>query len=403
MTDTDKTKEELPDKLKMLHKEIKHLEKSESGHSRSKKMVLESEEKYKLLIEMTNTGYVILDSQGRVIDANQEYVRMTGHLGLEEILGKNVVEWTAKHDLERNAEEVRKCFELGFVRNLEIDYVDKESKITPLEINATVLRTSETDRILTVCRDITERKKMEEELLKNSKLESISILTKGITHDFNNLLTSILGYISLSKALVPPSEQAHEYLTVAESACVKAKELTHQLDQFASGVTVVKKTLSLLRLLQDLSGLLAKNSNYRFNLSIPDDLWSAEIDERQISQVIRELVENASDAMPNGGVIDIMAKNLIISRHDLLPLQEGRYIEILVKDHGVGIAKENLPNVFEPYFTTKQMDYRSGVGLGLALCYSIVKAHKGHIVVESELEEGTIVHVYIPALPDKNE
>src|SRR5271157_2010434 len=149
MTDTDKTKEELPDDLKMLHKEIKQLEKSESEYSRSREALLESEEKYKLLIEMTNTGYVILDSQGRVIDANQEYVRMTGHLRLEEILGKNVVEWTAKHDLERNAEEVRKCFELGFVRNLEIDYVDKEGKITPLEINATVLRTSEGERILT--------------------------------------------------------------------------------------------------------------------------------------------------------------------------------------------------------------------------------------------------------------
>ncbi len=254
-----------------------------------------------------------------------------------------------------------------------------------------------------VIKDITDRKKMEEELLKSRNLESIAILSKGIAHDFNNMLTSVLGFISLSKELLPTSDQAHRYLTVAESACVKANELTHKLEQFASGVKLERKTTSLAPLLQDSYGLLSINSNIKVNRSIPDNLWSAEIDERQIFKVMHELVENAIEAMPNGGVIDIVEKNTVVTSKDLLPLQEGNYIKISVKDDGIGISKENLPNIFELYFTTKQMDYMSGVGLGLALCYSIVKAHKGYIVVSSEPGKRTVVHVYLPASTGKNE
>ncbi len=246
-------------------------------------------------------------------------------------------------------------------------------------------------------RDVTERKKMEEDLLRTKKLESIAILSKGIAHDFNNMLTSVLGFISLAKTLIPPSDQAHKYLTVAESSCEKAKELTQQLDKYASGVTLEKKIASLTRLLQDSSELLSKHENIKVNKSIPDNLWSADMDERQISHVMHELLENAGEAMPNGGVIDISAKNTVVSSSDLLPLQEGNYIKISVKDQGVGISKENLSNIFEPYFTTKQMDYRSGVGLGLALCYSIIRGHKGYIVVESEPGKGTAVDFYLPA------
>ena len=154
----------------MPHKIINKLESEIGSNTRSKETPLESEEKYKLLIEMTNTGYVILDSKGSVIDANKEYVRLSGHFTLEEIFGKNVTEWTAEHDLKRNAEEIGKCLEVGFVRNLEIDYVNREGKFTSVEINATVLRTSEGDTILTVCRDITARNKSEEDLKRSLSL-----------------------------------------------------------------------------------------------------------------------------------------------------------------------------------------------------------------------------------------
>ncbi|HBC87740.1 MAG TPA: hypothetical protein DCZ94_12350 [Lentisphaeria bacterium] len=132
--------------------------------------LISSERKYKSLIDTTNTGYVTIDDKGRVIDANQEYVHLTGHKGLKDILGRQVTEWTAEHERKRNAEAVGKCAKDGYIRNFEIDYVDSSGKITPIEINATVIETGDGPRILTLCRDITERRKSQEELRKNEAL-----------------------------------------------------------------------------------------------------------------------------------------------------------------------------------------------------------------------------------------
>lgn len=130
----------------------------------SEKALLESENKYRRLFETTDTGYVILDDQGFVIDANLEYVLLSGRKKVEDVLGHSILEWTAPHDIERNASEVRKCIDQGFIRNLEIDYITPSNQFTPIEMNATVLRSSGTLRILSLCRDITERKRTENEL-----------------------------------------------------------------------------------------------------------------------------------------------------------------------------------------------------------------------------------------------
>jgi PAS domain S-box-containing protein len=143
----------------------------------AKEALRESAEKYRFLVEATNTGYVVIDDRGRVVDANQEYVRMTGRGRLEDILGRPVTEWTAAYDLERNAAEVRKCVESGSVRNLMIDYVDTEGRITPVEINATVLQNELPLRIFSICRDITERKRAEEELRESRRYLEMIIET----------------------------------------------------------------------------------------------------------------------------------------------------------------------------------------------------------------------------------
>jgi PAS domain S-box-containing protein len=166
---------------------------------------MEGAEKYKFLIEATNTAYVILDDQGRVLEANQEYVRMTGHSRLEEILGRAITEWTAPYDLGRNAVEVKKCMETGSVRDLVIDYIGPTGRVTPVEINATVLRGSGPPRIFTVCRDITDRKKAEQELIYSEEKfrkafstspDSINInrLADGMYVSINKGFTQITGY-----------------------------------------------------------------------------------------------------------------------------------------------------------------------------------------------------------------
>jgi PAS domain S-box-containing protein len=138
----------------------------------------ESEQKYRTLLETTDTGFCILDRQGSILDANREYVRLSGHSTLAEIMGRSVIEWTAEYDLERNAEEVKRCMQQGYVRNLELDYVDKHGKATPIEINATMIQSEKGERILTLCRDITERKKMEKALRKSE--EEFRLITNAL-------------------------------------------------------------------------------------------------------------------------------------------------------------------------------------------------------------------------------
>lgn len=239
--------------------------------------------------------------------------------------------------------------------------------------------------------DITERKMMEEELLRAQKLESLGILAGGIAHDFNNLLTAILGNISLAKSYHESREKLEKRLSEAERASLRARDLTQQLLTFAKGGVPIKSVTSVKELLKESAEFAVRGSNSRCECSIPEDLWSVEIDEGQISQVINNLVINAKQAMPEGGMINVSAENKII--YDPARESRKRYIMISIKDSGVGIPHEYLSKIFDPYFTTKQ----HGNGLGLATCYSIINKHDGSIDVESEPGRGTNVKILLPA------
>jgi two-component system cell cycle sensor histidine kinase/response regulator CckA len=260
-----------------------------------------------------------------------------------------------------------------------------------VEINAVVLNWKGRPATLNFLSDITKRKRMEEDISKIQKLESIGILAGGIAHDFNNILTAILGNVSLAK-IYDLQSNVQERLTEAEKACMQAKELTQQLLTFSRGGAPVKKVTSIAHLLSDSAIFASSGSNARCECSIPDDLWAAEVDEGQISQVVNNLVINAEQAMPGGGVIKVSAENIFLSE-SVLPLEDGNYVKISVEDQGVGIPEQHLQRIFDPYFTTKQ----KGSGLGLATSYSIIRNHDGHIVVESILGVGTTFHIYLPA------
>jgi PAS domain S-box-containing protein len=245
--------------------------------------------------------------------------------------------------------------------------------------------------------DITERKKAEEERLRFSKLESLANLAGGIAHDFNNILTAIIGNISLAMLDVLPEARSRERLIAAERACLQAQTLARQLLTFAKGGAPIKEVVSVQELVTESGVFACSGSPVRCESAFPDNLWMVEADPGQTSQVFQNLIINAIQAMPMGGTIRILGENLVVETGSELALEPGRYVKISIQDQGVGIPANYLPKIFDPYFTTKQ----TGSGLGLATAYSIVKNHHGHISVESKLGEGTVFHVYFPALENR--
>jgi len=246
--------------------------------------------------------------------------------------------------------------------------------------------------------EIIERKSMEEafegEMLKVQKLEATGVLAGGIAHDFNNLLTAILGNISMAKMFAKTDvEKVFKRLDEAERACGRTRDLTQQLLTFSKGGEPVKKLTHIMELISDSTSFSLTGSNVKCKMIAEDKLWSVNIDEGQISQVIQNLVKNADQAMPDGGAITIRIENKIISEEDGLPLKEGKYVRIVIQDQGIGILKKHISKVFDPYFSTKQ----EGSGLGLAVTYSIVKKHDGYITVKSKQGKGATFLIYLPA------
>lgn len=245
--------------------------------------------------------------------------------------------------------------------------------------------------------DITEQKTAQDELLKRTKLESLGIFADGVAKDFDNLLSAILRNVFLAKISANEEDKILENgLAIAERAGLQAKELAHRLITFAQGGYPVKKIEKMDDLIREAVEKTIKGGIVTANLSIAPDLWPAEVDAMQIKQVIENLVTNAREAMPKGGVVDVIAENTTTGTN-IRTLGEGYYVRIIVRDRGVGISRDKLSKIFDPYFTSKEKRERGGIGLGLAICDSIIKYHSGLITVESIAGSGTTFSVYLAA------
>lgn len=243
-------------------------------------------------------------------------------------------------------------------------------------------------------RDITEQRKMEEELQKFQRLESIGILAGGIAHDFNNFLQGILGNVSIAK-YAKTEDEVLETLTKAEKASLQATELTQQLLTFSRGGDPIKETASITEIIKDSVDFALRGSNVKPEFSIPNDIWPVEVDKGQISRVIQNLIINANQAMPEGGIIKVRVENTFVDSERTILLKKGKYVKIEIEDEGIGIPKEYLAKIFDPYFSTKQKGV--GSGLGLTICHYIIRKHGGYITAESELGFGTTFYIYLPA------
>ncbi len=241
-------------------------------------------------------------------------------------------------------------------------------------------------------REIDQRKQAEDELLRARKLESLGVLVGGIAHDFNNFLTVVQGNIDFARMELDPGNPVQQSLEQVAHACSRAAALASQLLTFSKGGAPVRRVSSARRLVEDAVSLARAGANVSIGVDIDENLWAADIDAEQTSHALHNILLNARQAMPEGGLIEVRAENFV-AEEGAVSLSPGKYVRVAVRDYGSGIPGEVLPRIFDPYFTTK----RSGSGLGLATAHAIVTKQSGHISVESMVGQGTEFDIYLPA------
>ena len=251
--------------------------------------------------------------------------------------------------------------------------------------------------VVLVFRDVTDSHRLEKERSKTQKLESVGLLAGGIAHDFNNILTAILGNIDLAVRFLDKNHQIVPLLADAKKASLRAKGLTQQLLTFAKGGSPVRKTVSIAEIIKDSVVFILRGSNVRCNLDLPEDLWLLNIDPGQISQVIQNIIINAAQAMPEGGIIHLSCRNRPATGKRGKPQQDG--VEISIADSGPGINSDIADKLFDPYFTTKGQ----GSGLGLSICHSIVSQHGGTISATSSPGKGATFTILLPTDKEKDQ
>jgi two-component system cell cycle sensor histidine kinase/response regulator CckA len=337
-----------------------------------------SEARFRSIIENAASGIIVADAgSGTILYANPEICRMLGYSDKE----LPELDISLVHPAEELT-RVRKSF--AAAQGIQTVCLRKDGTTVPVEIKAVEIELDGRRCIAGFFTDITERRLLEEERLKTQKLESVGTLAGGIAHDFNNLLQAVFGYISMAKLTLNQREKALAMLEQAEKALHRSVSLTSQLLTFSKGGKPMKKALALPPIIENAVKFALSGSRSGHTMTIAPDLRPVEADEGQIGQVFQNIVLNADQAMPLGGMITIEARN-----------SAGRegFVEISVRDTGVGIPAEYLTKIFDPYFTTKE----KGSGLGLATSYSIIKNHGGEVAVTSEQGRGSTFTVLLPA------
>lgn len=355
--------------------------------------VEESKRNYFTLLEQEKDGIGIIQ-EGVFKLVNKAAAKITGYT-VEELVDKPFLDIipsqyrdpiAQKYTIHLGGEEVPVRYETKIQC--------KNGVIKDVEVSFGIIQYKKKPALISITRDISKIKSMEEELQRAQKIEYLGILAGGIAHDFNNLLTVIIGNLSLLKIYTKSDYNVAEVLTKTDTACNQAKKLAQHLLTFAKGGEPIKKPVSFSQLLKDAIHTSLIGHMTKCNLSFPGNLWYVEIDENQMRQAVGNLIVNADQAMPQGGKIKISAENMVVKQDDGIPLKDGKYIKLSIEDSGTGIPAEHLQKIFYPYFTTKQ----EGGGLGLAITYSIIKKHAGYIMVKSKRGVGTTFLVYLPAL-----
>ncbi len=356
---------------------------------------------YQKVFDLLPEAVIIQDYEGNIEYANKSTVKLVGAKKVDDLFGKSIIDLISKKDIYVIKDKLKNILNDESIPYYPVKLKCFNEDMVDIEVAFILQNFLGKKYILAILKNVTEQKLIEKERLKMEKLESVGLLAGGIAHDFNNILTIIQGNTSLLKFDI--NERKYDKLLFKiqeiEKAVQQSKNLTQQLLTFSKGGYPVKESVSIEDLVKETTSLALSGSNVRCKYLFSERLYSLEIDKGQISQVINNLIINSVHSMPEGGIIKVGIENIDLNENykKILPLKDGKYIKIYVKDEGIGIPKKYLQKVFDPYFTTKQ----EGSGLGLATSYSIVKKHNGHIFVESNVGYGSTFYIYLPAVTNK--
>jgi two-component system, cell cycle sensor histidine kinase and response regulator CckA len=359
-----------------------------------------SEEKYRNILETMEDVYFEVDLKGRLIFFNDAACDVMGY-SRDELMGKHYREYTSPETTKRMFTDFQEEYLSGERKEI-VDYevITKSGSPRLMQVSSNLLRDQNGIPIgfRALARDVTNRRRLEAQLLQAQKMEAVGTLAGGIAHDFNNLLMGIQGYTSLMLLDLSASHTHYEKLRRIEDQVQSGADLTRQLLGFARGGRYEVKPTNLNEIIKKTSSMFGRTKKeIAIHRKLKKDLWAVEVDQGQMEQVFLNLYVNAWQAMPGGGDIYLETQNAFLSDDEITrnAIEPGLYVQISVADTGVGMNEKTKGRIFDPFFTTKEMG--RGTGLGLAMVYGIIRGHRGAIHVTSELGHGTMFTIYLPA------
>ncbi len=353
----------------------------------NKKELKETKEITQAFLNAITESAFVIDSTGIILAINEKAAQ-SFNSNVQELLGQSVYHFLTPEFTKLKKGQIEKVIQTKKSVNIE---EEKDGRCFNYSVYPFLDKDSQISKIVIFPTDITEKKELENERLKSQKFESITHLAQGVAHNFNNVLTAISNNIAHAKSYIEQDSKAYHLLDNVERLFFQTKAISQQLFSLSKrGFILNKQLCSISELVENTVNLSIVGSDIQAAFSVQDKLWPVEVDASLIGQVINNLIVNAKDAMPKGGVIEVKIENTIE--------KDEEYIKISVKDYGIGISKSNLHKIFDPYFTTKQ----TGNGLGLSTSYSIIRAHNGYFYAKSLAHTGTVFEIYLPALERKN-
>jgi two-component system cell cycle sensor histidine kinase/response regulator CckA len=359
-----------------------------------------SEKRYRALFENAKDAIAVMTPDGVVREMNQRWADIVG-VRREELTGRHVRDFAPRGEEAKNSESYQRMIVSQAAVSPPVKIATADGSNLLMEFSQATIDVAGEDLVFSIGRDVTEKQRLEEQLRQSQKLEVIGQLAGGVAHDFNNILTAILGFCELLLSELEPHHVGREDVLEIKTAGHRAAALTRQLLAFSRKQILQPNVLDINGVIKGMEPMLRRLIAAHIDLvvSLQDDIGAIKIDPTQLEQIVMNLLVNASDAMPRGGKLTIETSNVHLDEHyggRHLPVTPGDYVMLAVSDTGVGMDEATSQRVFEPFFTTK--DLGKGTGLGLATVYGIVKQSGGDIWVYSEPGHGSAFKIYLPVV-----